>query len=454
MKSLVLFLVLGLLSAVKGRAMIGTNLGGWLVLEPWITPSLFYRFLGKTKSEGVAMDSHTFCEVLGPLEGNRVLRAHWEAWVTEDHIKQLADREVEAVRLPVGDWTLRPYGPYIGCMDGSEERVSWLLDTCQKYGIQVLLDVHAVKGSQNGFDNSGRAHRMTWIDENHFSHWEDSCGEWMGQWNSESKKYDNINWDNIHFAEETVFGLLDRWGNHPALFAVQPVNEPWWNSDIDTLKTFYRDVRQRMKEQTPHLKFVFHDSFIFNHGTWNDLFADNDHENVVLDTHLYTAWDPRRGSIWEYCDQYKSRLSEAWPIKYEVWVGEWSLATDVCAMWLGGFNDNNSELTFSCNWVDCPKSYLPEDTATDFDRTAPVLGPFGSNDRSVVRNGKCPLDSPYFSDSDVKILGQCALSAFNDNDVKGQFMWNFRNELEPRWSYIQSYDAGWIKPHQFVAYAR
>ena len=24
-------------------------------------------------------------------------------------------------------------------------------------------------------------------------------------------------------------------------------------------------------------------------------------------------------------------------------------------------------------------------------------------------------------------------------------MWNFRTELEPRWSYIDSYDKGWIK---------
>ena len=32
----------------KGPAMIGTNIGGWQVLEPWITPTLFYRFLGKT----------------------------------------------------------------------------------------------------------------------------------------------------------------------------------------------------------------------------------------------------------------------------------------------------------------------------------------------------------------------------------------------------------------------
>ena len=28
--------------------MTGTALGGWMVLEPWITPSFFYQFLGRT----------------------------------------------------------------------------------------------------------------------------------------------------------------------------------------------------------------------------------------------------------------------------------------------------------------------------------------------------------------------------------------------------------------------
>ena len=42
------------------KAMRGTNIGGWMVLEPWITPSLFYWFLGKTHSEGVGLDTYTF----------------------------------------------------------------------------------------------------------------------------------------------------------------------------------------------------------------------------------------------------------------------------------------------------------------------------------------------------------------------------------------------------------
>ena len=91
--------------SMSNRAMIGTNLGGWMVLEPWITPSLFYRFLDKTHSDGVGIATHSFCEALGPTEGNAVLKEHWDTWITEDTFKEMAQREVEIIRLPIGDWT-------------------------------------------------------------------------------------------------------------------------------------------------------------------------------------------------------------------------------------------------------------------------------------------------------------------------------------------------------------
>ena len=87
-KSTLAAILLALSSAAPTKkAMTGTNIGGWQVLEPWITPSLFYRFLGKTHSEGVGMDSYTFCEALGADYGNKVMRAHWDAWITEEHVK-------------------------------------------------------------------------------------------------------------------------------------------------------------------------------------------------------------------------------------------------------------------------------------------------------------------------------------------------------------------------------
>lgn len=75
---------------------MGTNLGGWLVLEPWITPSLFYQFLGSDDTWGVdapahtAMDSYTFCTALGAEEANKQLRRHWKAWLREEDIATIA----------------------------------------------------------------------------------------------------------------------------------------------------------------------------------------------------------------------------------------------------------------------------------------------------------------------------------------------------------------------------
>ena len=93
----------------------GVNLGGWMVLEPWITPSLFYQFLGGDETN-TAFDTYTFCQVLGPEDANKQLRRHWETWVTEDIIKELAaSGAVNSLRLPVGDYMYKPYGPYGKC---------------------------------------------------------------------------------------------------------------------------------------------------------------------------------------------------------------------------------------------------------------------------------------------------------------------------------------------------
>ena len=54
------------------------------------------------------------------------------------------------------------------------------------------------------------------------------------------------------------------------------------------------------------------------------------------------------------------------------------------------------------------------------------------------------MDSDYYADDQVMRLGQCTLSIYNET-VQGHFMWTVKNELEPRWSYIESYDKGWIR---------
>jgi len=93
----------------------GVNLGGFMVLEPWITPSMFYQFLGGDQNNS-AFDMYTFCQTLGPQEANQQLRRHWETWVTEEIIQELADTgAVNSFRLPIGDFQFVPYGTCVYC---------------------------------------------------------------------------------------------------------------------------------------------------------------------------------------------------------------------------------------------------------------------------------------------------------------------------------------------------
>jgi glucan 1,3-beta-glucosidase len=431
-----------------GKAMVATNLGGWLVLEPWITPSLFYRFLDMRPGVdgGPAMDSYSLCESLGPVEGNKLMRAHFDSWITEDHIASLASRKVEMLRLPIGDWTLEPYGPYVGCMRGAKEKVDWLYDTCAKYGIKVLLDVHAMKGSQNGFDNSGMTNHVKWSDDQHFSHWPDSVGEWQGEWDSDAQQYSYLSHDNMNWSLKQAEGFLKRWGQHTAFYAYEPVNEPWWNSDMDSLFQFYRDTRALVQQYAPQAIFCFHDAFTYDSGLWNTLFADDDMDKVVLDHHYYQAWNQGMYTTDEFCDDYENNAAYADTFKYPVWFGEWALATDVCAHWLGGFNDGNTDPQMQCEWVDCPVTYLPEDVAVDFNRTAYIIGPFGTGNPNnyCIQNGKCSKDSTFFSDDDVNTLAKCAYKSF-DQHLDAHIMWTAHNEIEEKWDYIRAYDKGWLQ---------
>lgn len=45
-----------------------------------------------------------------------------------------------------------------------------------------------------------------------------------------------------------------------------------------------------MREINPDVLFVFHDGFNPWASMWNDLFADDDMKNVVMDNHSYMAW--------------------------------------------------------------------------------------------------------------------------------------------------------------------
>ena len=87
-----------------GSKLRGVNLGGWLVLEKWITPSLFAGMQ--------ATDETSYCVELGEAEATRRLHHHWNTFITRDDFAWLKRAGINAVRLPVGHWLFGKDYPY------------------------------------------------------------------------------------------------------------------------------------------------------------------------------------------------------------------------------------------------------------------------------------------------------------------------------------------------------
>lgn len=113
----------------------GVNLGGWLVLEPWITPSLFEQ-----AGDG-AIDEWSICSILGKDEAYNRLSNHWNTWITESDFQQIAAAGLNHVRIPVGYWAVAPLDgePYVqGQLNLLDQAINW----ARNNGIKVLIDLH------------------------------------------------------------------------------------------------------------------------------------------------------------------------------------------------------------------------------------------------------------------------------------------------------------------------
>jgi glucan 1,3-beta-glucosidase len=492
----------------------GVNLGGWLVLEPWITPSLFYQFLGKDEVES-AMDIYSFCEVLGPEEGNRQLMRHWNTWLVEAHIAELAGRGINSLRLPVGDWMYEPYGPYIGCTDGALEKADWLIEIAGQYGLSVLIDIHGVKDSQNGFDNSGQSRRVVWTSGENpelvgavtFEHWSIRDAGWIGTFDSSTLGYTSINTENLNMTLRVIRAIAERYKDSPAVMGLEPVNEPWQYTPIDVLKRFYWEGYKVMKRTASGRgwRYVMHDAFRFTPDIWGGFMAGC--PDIAMDTHIYQAWqDPgNKEKFFADACSAKERLNTMERAFGPVIVGEWSFATDNCAMWLNGFNDNLPGFPkLPCKYVPCSAPYMNdaggvndgsgyEQPGAPPDPTKPLQQPYGSG-VSGPMFGMCPTDIDWLSlpshkgqkdkqssSSSSSSKGtavpasmpgsgdNCALQGSQlsldlpneDNDQvvtalahkklhafatasHGFYFWNFRAELAPRWNFLEAARAGWI----------
>jgi len=288
----------GLSFDYNGQKVRGVNTGGWFVLEPWITPSIF---------EGNnAVDEYTFTQQLGKDAAQSKLQQHWDSWITESDFQQMARAGLNHVRIPIGYWSVLPRDgdPYV---QGAYERLGRALDWAQGAGLKVMIDLHGAPESQNGFDNSGKYGAPSW-----------------GQG------------DSVQYTLKVLNKIRDDHAAHPAVSSIQLLNEPLGGTvNVDTIKQFYYDGWGNLKDS--NVAIAFHDAFQ-GVTSWNDFGAGM--SNLLLDTHHYQIFNKDQVAqdlnthIRTACDFGNQMASTGKPTIS----GEWTGGITDCAKWLNGKN--------------------------------------------------------------------------------------------------------------------
>jgi glucan 1,3-beta-glucosidase len=269
----------------KNKPFYGVNLGGWLVLEKWMTPGLF---------AGYAVDDER--SFMREADSRQRLRRHRETFIAEDDIRWLAEHGIDIVRVPVGYGLFGNEAPYEACVD----RLDWLIECTAQYDIQVIIDLHRAPGSPDGHDTGGEIVPFAWFTER-------------------------------ALREQTLDVLeriAQRYGRHRNVWGIELLNEPRVSlRRLGVLRRFYREAYAKI---TPHMRpgmaVIFNDGF---HPLWlNGVIRSDGVHPPVMDVHFYHFSVPFDGwrSLAGHMRKVRRRLwMLAWlHRRQDVIIGEWS----------------------------------------------------------------------------------------------------------------------------------
>ena len=249
----------------------GVNLGNWLVLEKWMSPSLFE---GTTAEDEYYLPTQLSKEVYEAR-----IKIHRSEYITERDFTRIKSMGMDAVRIPVPYFIFGDREPFIGCIEELDKAFNW----AEKYSLQILIDLHTAPDSQNGFDNGGISGVCKWSPAP----------------------------DEVEFELTVLERLSERYGTRKGLWGIEILNEPiledMWESmkvterypavdpekakgtkpnTMEFIRGFYLEAYDRIRKYMPEDKYVvFHDAFCLK--AWKDFMREDKYKNVVLDTHQY-----------------------------------------------------------------------------------------------------------------------------------------------------------------------
>ncbi|KAF8335342.1 glycoside hydrolase family 5 protein, partial [Cantharellus anzutake] len=371
----------------------GVNIGGWLVLEPWITPSLF----DNTGYDNI-VDEWTFCAFQDRATAAATLQSHWDTFYTESDFAAIAAAGLNHVRIPIGYWAFDTSGgePFIsGQYPYLLKAVGW----ARNQGLFVIIDVHGLPGSQNGFDNSGRKGPVNWP-------------------NSQS------NIDRSNTIIQTLAVEFSKASYANVVSAIQPVNEPAGfvgGNILPVTRQYYYGSYDKIRNNGGNMVLVLHDAFQ-DLSFWSGVMPSSRFSNVLMDTHHYQIFS-------------NADVAKTWPQHYATACQR----GDAIASWA---QTPGNLWTIVGEWTttpyDCAKYINGRGVGSRYDGTYPgsrklgVCWPFtGSSSR--------------FSDSYKRFMRkyfEAQTSSFGK--AGGWIYWTWKTEATDEWSYEKGLSGGWI----------
>jgi glucan 1,3-beta-glucosidase len=391
------------------RPIRGVNLGGWLSLEPFITPSLFAYDL----SLGI-VDEYSLCTHLGPSEAIKTLEKHYATFITEQDFKDIADAGLDHVRIPYSYWAVKTYDndPYVF-------GVSWRyllrgIEWARKYGLRVKLDLHAVPGSQNGWNHSGKQGTVNWL-----------VGA-NGQTNAQ-RSLDIHNMLSQFFAQ-------DRYQNVIAFYGL--LNEPAQAIGTSALAQWTAQAYKIVHDNGVKAVQVFSEA-LRGLPAWQGQLTGYGN-NLVIDVHDYTIFDDgliklkHADRVSFACSSLGGQLTAGMNTASgfgPTMVGEWSQADTDCTQFLNGVgNGARWDDTFSSN---------------------------GASPKCPTLDSQCSCklanaDPSTYTDDFKTFLQTWAASQMTTFEKSwGWFYWTWKTESAPLWSYQAGLKGNFMPPKAY-----
>jgi glucan 1,3-beta-glucosidase len=383
----------------------GVNLGGWLDLEPFITPSLF----SYPTSDNV-VDEWTLCEKLGSSAAY-TLEQHYSTFVTQSTFQEIASAGLDHVRIPYPYWAVTTYpgDPYV-------PQIAWryllrAIEWARQSGLRVNLDLHSIPGSQNGWAHSGHQGVIGWLNG--------TDGTLNGQ-----RALDIHKQLSTFFAQErynnviTIYGLM----NEPLMLELNYQSVLDWDTQAISI------IRGNGIKQY----ISFGDGFLAL-TAWDDMFKGVD-SKLIMDTHQYQVFN---------VDQLGLSPQNRIQLACSGWTGLITAALNPTTGWGPIMNGEFSQADTDCT------EYLNDVGVGS--RWAGTLNT--GNASTEVLTPSCPsppcscdqanADPSTYTDVYKQYLQTYAEGQmYSFEQAWGWFYWTWQTENAPQWSYKLGLQAG------------